>query len=189
MSIYLRSNKGKEKVKELEGLRLNYELARHPSHDQNKSYSKANKETKETHEKIKEILNDLGIMFFIYEDSNGVEYLHVSFYAEETIKSMTRFAGRRKKMFKTGKTEPVSYYGGGGTYESPIYYRYSDIVYMLQTMTNKEIYAKLGMKPATYYRHKKELNESEYVKKLDKNRLQDMEYLTSEELTRLNRHF
>lgn len=56
---------------------------------------------------------------------------------------------------------------------------YSDIVYMMQTMTDKEICNKIQMKIATYYRHKKDMIESTYFRLLDKNRLTDLEYLKS----------
>lgn len=56
---------------------------------------------------------------------------------------------------------------------------YSDIVYMMQTMTDKEISEKIQMKIATYYRHKKALKESNYYRFLDKNKLNDLEYLKS----------
>lgn len=57
--------------------------------------------------------------------------------------------------------------------------RYSDVVLMMQTMTDKEISEKIHMKIATYYRHKKTMKESRYFKSLDKNRLDDPKYLKS----------
>ena len=46
-------------------------------------------------------------------------------------------------------------------------------------MTDQQIADKIGMKIATYYRHKKKLRESKYFKELDQNRLDDREYLES----------
>lgn len=56
---------------------------------------------------------------------------------------------------------------------------YSDVVGMMQFMTDKEIAASLHMAIATYYRHKKTMLESKYYQHLDKNRLCDDEYLKS----------
>ena len=50
---------------------------------------------------------------------------------------------------------------------------------MKQTMTDAQLCEKIDMKPATYYRHKKELKESDYYKTLDKNKLSDLNYLKS----------
>jgi len=61
-------------------------------------------------------------------------------------------------------------------------YAYSDVVLMLQSMTDQEIMEHIGIKYATYYRHKKKLLESEYYKFTDKNRLTDELYLQGEEL-------
>ncbi len=46
-------------------------------------------------------------------------------------------------------------------------------------MKDQDIIEKIKMKPATFYRHKKEMKETEYYKSLDLNRLGDLEYLKS----------
>lgn len=58
-------------------------------------------------------------------------------------------------------------------------YRFSDIVPMMQTMTDKEIAEKIGMPMATYYRHKKALKNSLFYRSLDKKpeKLIDSTYL------------
>lgn len=56
-------------------------------------------------------------------------------------------------------------------------YRYSDVVYMMQTMMDKEIADRIEMPIATFYRHKQRLKESYYYRSLDLNRLKDKEYL------------
>ena len=48
-------------------------------------------------------------------------------------------------------------------------------------MKDEEIIEKIQMKPATFYRHKKEMRETTYYKSLDRNRLGDLEYLKSVE--------
>lgn len=57
--------------------------------------------------------------------------------------------------------------------------RYSDVVWMSQNMTDQQLASEIGMKIATYYRHKKLMKESPYYQNLDKNRLSDREYLES----------
>ena len=58
-------------------------------------------------------------------------------------------------------------------------YRYSDIVFMSQTMTDKQILHAIGMAEATYYRHKKKMKESKYYKTLDNNKSYEKSYLES----------
>lgn len=52
-----------------------------------------------------------------------------------------------------------------------------DILIMLQTMTDKQIYTEIEMSPATYYRHKKAMLESDMYHSLDASRINDMDYL------------
>lgn len=52
-----------------------------------------------------------------------------------------------------------------------------DILIMLQTMTDKQIYTEIEMSPATYYRHKKAMLESDIYHSLDTGRINDMDYL------------
>lgn len=58
-------------------------------------------------------------------------------------------------------------------------YRYSDIVYLSQIYKNADVCKKTGIKLATFYRHKRDMVESDYYKSLDLNRLRDLEYLRS----------
>ena len=52
-----------------------------------------------------------------------------------------------------------------------------DVLIMLQTMTNKQIYTKIQMSPATFYRHRKAMLESDIYHSLDASRINDMDYL------------
>ena len=52
-----------------------------------------------------------------------------------------------------------------------------DVLIMLQTMTAKQIYTEIEMSPATYYRHRKAMLESDIYHSLDASRINDMEYL------------
>lgn len=60
-------------------------------------------------------------------------------------------------------------------------YMYSDIVCMMETMTDKEIMTKINLSYATYYRRKKEMLTSDYFSSLDRNKLGDIKYLNSVE--------
>lgn len=62
---------------------------------------------------------------------------------------------------------------------SETHVKFSDVVYMQQTMKVKEIVEKLGMSRTSYYRHEKRLKNSFYYRNLDKSRLDDKEYLQS----------
>lgn len=57
--------------------------------------------------------------------------------------------------------------------------KFSDVVYMHQTMKIKEIIEKLGMSMSSYYRHDRRMKKTYYYKQLDKSRLNDIEYLES----------
>lgn len=90
--------------------------------------------------------------------------LYISVWEELHRQKTARNAGRRKKIVHTA--------------DSSIW-RYSDVVYMLQTMTDQQIYTVIGMASSTYYRHKKDLMQSDYYNSLDKARLEDKMYLES----------
>jgi len=98
----------------------------------------------------------------------------LSINPDSYLESNMRFAGPKKKGFRF----PDNEHGLAGDY---IYY--SDIVLMLQSMSDTEIMDALGIKYATYYRHKKEMMASLYYEKLDKNKLSDISYLKNEELS------
>lgn len=90
--------------------------------------------------------------------------LYISVWEELHRQKTARNAGRHKKIVHTA--------------DSSIW-RYSDVVYMLQTMTDQQVYTAISMASSTYYRHKKELLQSDYYKSLDKFRLEDRSYLES----------
>lgn len=122
----------------------------------------------ENFDAIKKILEDIGI--YINNDSDdGIIVISVNGYV--CYNKKTRSAGRRDVHGYVDYRK--SRYGFGDVC------MYSDVVWMLQTMTDKQIAAKIGMKIATYYRHKKALKETGYYKSLDLNRLSDLAYLQS----------
>lgn len=59
------------------------------------------------------------------------------------------------------------------------FYRYSDILFLESMYKDAEVIAMTGMKPATYYRHKKALRQSAYYAALDLTRTGDKNYLES----------
>lgn len=124
---------------------------------ENKPYGEINKKN---YDKMKKALNAAG---FFLDVENGVLKLQISQYGYE--RKQKRNAGRKKKCaLKKENGE----YG---------LYRYYDVVYMMQTMMDKEISNKIEMPIATFYRHKQRLKESYYYRSLDLNRLKDKEYL------------
>lgn len=145
-----------KREKEYENLRLCYEVK------DSKLHKKQNEENFDT---VKKLLKEVGVWLDIKDGE-----MYISIFASQFLRAKNRYAGRRDKI--------CSYHDKNGKIE---FYRYSDIVFMLQTMTDKEIAEKIDMKIATYYRHKKKLKESEYFKSLDLNRLQDKNYLESQE--------
>lgn len=115
-------------------------------------------------QKMQEALHAVGFSLQINDGQ-----LTLSIFSERYNRISNRYAGRRKgyayKESADGIPEEV--------------YQYSDIVYLMQTMKDQEVADEIGMKIATYYRHKKAMKESSYYKSLDLDRARDKEYLES----------
>ena len=109
-------------------------------------------------ELVKKTLSELGVLF---EVENKTLFVSIN---PETYADLTRkTAGRRTRVVKmTG--ENVS---GDGLC------RYSDVLNMLQTMSDKDVCEKLGMSQATYFRHKKKMLENDLVRSVDRHLLKD----------------
>lgn len=60
-------------------------------------------------------------------------------------------------------------------------YRYSDILNLLLEYDDKDICKLLKMNIATYYRHKKKMMESNYMRTIDSKRLTDRSYIETHE--------
>ena len=114
-------------------------------------------------EKMKEALEEVGVRLDVMDGR-----LSLSIYPNRYVRTRNRNAGRRKKVVWNEEKSKK------GQWEI---YKYSDIVFMMQTMKDQEIADKIGMPIATYYRHKKTMKESRYYKSLDLNKLRDKEYL------------
>lgn len=115
---------------------------------------------KECFEAVKKALKEVGVYIKVDEDHT----LSISINGRRYLQNKRRSAGRRYEMVKNDNDEII---------------RYSDVVLMLQSMTDTQIYERLNMSLSTYYRHKKKLMNSDYYKSLDKNRLNDEAYLRS----------
>lgn len=111
-------------------------------------------------EQMQQLLYDVGV----HLDVTGGE-VRISISPEKYNRKKGRYAGRRRSYAKSETG----------------YYKYSDIVYMMQTMKDQDIANEIGMPIATYRRHKKVLKESAYYNSLDLNRLVDKEYLRQHE--------
>lgn len=144
----------KNREKELDQLSVRYTITEDPF------FKEKNAENVEA---IIQALSDVGVYMSVKDDQ-----LTLSVMGHSYVRKKNRNAGRHKKL--------VSNPDAAESYEV---WRYADIVHMMQTMNDKEICEKIGMAPATYYRHKRDLKNSEYFKSLDKNRLNDLEYLRS----------
>lgn len=114
------------------------------------------------YDKMREALKAVGIWLDV---SDGE--LRLSIYEDQYDRILHRNAGRKKSYAENKEA---------GGY---IPYTYADIVYMMQTMNNKQIIDKIKMPMTTFYRRKKALETSDYYKSLDKNRLEDKDYLAS----------
>lgn len=110
----------------------------------------------------------------------------------EKYKNITkRNAGRKFQTYKTGETEKVEYVINNEdfSYDKAITYKFSDIIFMIfnQNMTDKKIMELLGMKRATYYRHKNTMMNSMYFKEFDKlNKLAKEDNLSKSQLDNIN---
>jgi hypothetical protein len=120
---------------------------------------------------ITAILGEYGIELEIKNEREG-KVLSIWTKPEYHLERNTRNAGRRKTfaLQKNQDGESLSEF-----------YKYSDVVYMMQSKKDDEIMEILGMAAATYYRHKKTMKESEYYKNLEQSKLADQDYLKSVE--------
>lgn len=109
---------------------------------------------------MKELLANVGILMHKFDDQLSLIVL------SEYYDLKSRGAGRHDKFFYKDK-------------EKSDVYHYSDIIYMQQSMKNKDIIALLKIPSATFSRHLKRMKESYYYKTLDKTRLNDIDYLKS----------
>lgn len=108
-----------------------------------KNYNKKNME------KMRDALSAVGFNLRVEDD-----HVALSISPDKYNRNKNRRAGRHKKVFSNINTSKL--------------YRYSDIIWMSQTMTDSDIFQSLGMAEATYYRHKKMMKQSDYFKNLYK---------------------
>jgi len=130
----------------------------------------------ESFEVVKAALAKVGVCIELNENSSreiDSYRLSIKIDPDSYLEANMRFAGPKVKGFRF----PDNEFGLSGDY---VYY--SDVIFMLQTMNDKEVMDALGIKYASYYRHKKKMLESDYYQMADKNRLMDPDYLKGAEL-------
>ena len=132
-------------------------------------------ENKKNFAEISAPLSRVGVYLNVYEYDDGANnYLTLAVNKDTYDRVTKREAGRRRKFIPNPET-------GADL-------RYSDVIYMLQTMSGKKVAEELQMSLSTFNRHKKKMLNSVYYKNLDRNRLNDLDYLNSV-TTGLNRYF
>ena len=144
----------KKTLEKYNDCRLRYQLS-----DEEDPYWDLNRRN---YKRIKEVLESVGIWFEV----EGNE-LSIGISPEKYIEKKERNAGRSQKVIMKKESD------------SSDYYRYSDIVYLMQKKKDQDVADEIGVGIATYYRHKKAMKESLYYKSLDLNRLNDKDYLES----------
>jgi hypothetical protein len=148
----MRRYEAEEKArKEYGDVRLVYDVKDNPYYNNDANY-----------QKMVDALDAVGVWLNVADGR-----LTLSIYPEGYVRTKDRHAGRRTA---------IAIKNDDGKFG---YYKYSDIVYMMQFKIDQQVADEIGMKIATYYRHKKKLKESAYYKSLDLNRLKDKEYLES----------
>lgn len=121
------------------------------------------KQNHQNYEQIKKLLEEVGVILDVDDGK-----LSLSIFQDTYNEIRKRNAGRRRNIIFRDENHDYDHR-----------YTFADIIYMSQSMTDKEICEKIGIPQATFYRHKKRLKDSSYFKSLDRNRLNDMEYLQS----------
>lgn len=116
---------------------------------------------KKNYEDMQKALEAVGVNFEIKDDE-----LHIFIFPDKYVRVKERNSGRSRKIARKN--------------DSDNYYKYSDIVFMMQTMQDREIAERISMPIATYKRHKKTMKESNYYNSLDLNRLNDEVYLQAQ---------
>lgn len=145
-------NANRNAEKKYDNLFLRYDL------NSNQEFEKVNNANLD---KVQNALKDVGVFLDVKDNVLRLSINSISYNSNKT-----RYAGRRKKVFRN---------------DNEGYYKYSDVVYMMQSMKDNDIADTIGIPIATYRRHKKEMLESEYYQTLDKNKLHDKEYLDTHE--------
>ena len=150
------------------GAKLEYKLAA-------KQDTLSKKWNDENLDVIADALDRAGILLKVADDKITIEI-----DSDKYISSSIRNAGAKdnKIVFPNNK------YGCKGDTV-----QYSDIVYMMNDMTDKEIMTALHIPYATYYRHKKVLLNSDYYDTIDQKKTGNLEYLKDSEFALMDMHF
>ena len=143
------------------GAKLEYTL----SDEQDKYSIQANDKNLEL---IKDALDRAGIILNISDEKLSIEV-----DPKKYVSSSIRNAGPKDKRIRFNSNK----YGCKGDI-----IKYSDMVFLMQTMSDKDIMAELEIPYATYYRHKKVMLASDYYKELDFKEEHEEDYYKSPEL-------
>ena len=116
---------------------------------------------------LQETLKKAGFLLDLYEDRLTLTVDPIAY-----ARTQTRYAGPKQHHFVDEEKAGHSQDSNGGLL-------YSDIIHMMQEMSDTEIIEKTGIARRTFYRHKKKMLESPYFALLDMDRLHDLKYLES----------
>ena len=116
---------------------------------------------------LQETLKKAGFLLDLYEDRLTLTVDPMAY-----ARTQTRYAGPKQHHFVDEEKAGHSQDSNGGLL-------YSDIIYMMQKMSDTEIIEKTGIARRTFYRHKKRMLESPYFALLDPEKLEDLPYLES----------
>lgn len=138
-------------------LTLKYDVA------DSKYYEETNKKNID---KMKKLLEKTGVTLSINDNT-----LTLSIYEPKYNRVTIRNAGNKfKKLYKSDSGEKL---------EEADVYRYSDIIYLLQKHNKTAVAKILNANYGTFLKHCNRLFQSDYYKKIDKNRLDQLDYLSS----------
>lgn len=116
---------------------------------------------------LQETLKKAGFLLDLYEDRLTFTVDPIAY-----ARTQTRYAGPKMHHFVDDEKAGFGQDSNGGLH-------YSDLIYMMQEMSDTEIIEKTGIARRTFYRHKKRMLESPYYALLDMERLHDLRYLES----------
>ena len=116
---------------------------------------------------LQEALKKAGFLLDLYEDRLTLAVDPIAY-----ARTQTRYAGPKQHRFVDEEKAGHNQDSSGGLL-------YSDILYMMQEMSDTEIIEKTGIARRTFYRHKKKMLESPYYALLDPERLHELKYLES----------
>lgn len=149
-------------IKKMENLAKENDVYTICLHYNVKDTSISQKQNEISYSILKDLCANVGVNLSISDDE-----LFLNIDAEKYVAVTRQTAGRPANIALKDNTYSV--------------YSYADILYMKnQGMTDNDVAKKINMPIATFKRHKKKMMSSVFVKQLDNDKLNDMEYLNSQ---------